>query len=71
MRCYAWAFLSNHAHFLFRTGNIPISTGMRRKWGFPLKLIAAKLEMIGSGVGYAVERGARIVKDNDYFLYNS
>ena len=28
--CYAWAFLSNHAHFLFRTGNIPLSTLMRR-----------------------------------------
>ena len=21
--CYAWAFLSNHAHFLFRTGDKP------------------------------------------------
>jgi REP element-mobilizing transposase RayT len=28
--CYAWAFLSNHAHFLFRTGSIPISSVMRR-----------------------------------------
>jgi len=28
--CYAWAFLSNHAHFLFRTGDIPLSTLMRR-----------------------------------------
>ena len=28
--CYAWAFLSNHAHFLFRTGEIPLSNFMRR-----------------------------------------
>ena len=28
--CYAWAFLPNHAHFLFRTGRIPLSTLMRR-----------------------------------------
>jgi REP element-mobilizing transposase RayT len=28
--CYAWAFLPNHAHFLFRTGTIPLSSLMRR-----------------------------------------
>ncbi|MFO7738373.1 MAG: transposase, partial [Desulfatiglandaceae bacterium] len=28
--CYAWAFMPNHAHFLFRTGKVPISTIMRR-----------------------------------------
>lgn len=28
--CYAWAFLSNHAHFLFRTGNESISNLMRK-----------------------------------------
>ena len=28
--CYAWAFLSNHAHFLFRTGREPLSGLMRR-----------------------------------------
>lgn len=28
--CYAWAFLPNHAHFLFRTGDIPLATLMRR-----------------------------------------
>jgi putative transposase len=28
--CYAWALLSNHAHFLFRTGDTPLSTLMRR-----------------------------------------
>ena len=28
--CYAWAFMSNHAHFLFRTGMSPLSRFMRR-----------------------------------------
>ncbi len=28
--CYAWAFISNHAHFLFRTGKEPLSILMRR-----------------------------------------
>ena len=28
--CYAWAFMPNHAHFLFRSGSSGISTLMRR-----------------------------------------
>lgn len=28
--CYAWALMPNHAHFLFRTGDIPLSSLMRR-----------------------------------------
>jgi putative transposase len=28
--CFAWAFLTNHAHFLLRTGAAPIATVMRR-----------------------------------------
>jgi putative transposase len=28
--CYAWALMPNHAHFLFRTGNVPLATVMRR-----------------------------------------
>lgn len=28
--CYGWAFLSNHAHFLFRTGDIALSNLMRK-----------------------------------------
>jgi REP element-mobilizing transposase RayT len=28
--CYAWSLLNNHAHFLSRTGQIPISCLMRR-----------------------------------------
>jgi len=28
--CYAWALLPNHAHFLLRTGQVPLPTLMRR-----------------------------------------
>jgi putative transposase len=28
--CYAWVFMPNHAHFLFRTGLAPLSTIMRK-----------------------------------------
>ena len=28
--CYAWGFIPNHAHFLFRTGVVPLATVMRR-----------------------------------------
>jgi REP element-mobilizing transposase RayT len=28
--CYAWALLTNHAHFLFKTGQVPLATVMRR-----------------------------------------
>ena len=28
--CYAWALLPNHAHFLLRTGVVPLATVMRR-----------------------------------------
>jgi putative transposase len=28
--CYAWALLPNHAHFLLRTGLVPLATVMRR-----------------------------------------
>jgi REP element-mobilizing transposase RayT len=28
--CYGWAFLPNHAHFLFKTGHLPLSQFMRR-----------------------------------------
>ena len=27
--CYAWALMPNHAHFLFRTGDVGLSTLMR------------------------------------------
>jgi REP element-mobilizing transposase RayT len=28
--CFAWALIPNHAHFLFRTGDVPLATLMRR-----------------------------------------
>jgi len=28
--CYAWVFIPNHAHFLFRTGIVPLASIMRR-----------------------------------------
>lgn len=28
--CYAWVFIPNHAHFLFRTGNVRLCTLMKR-----------------------------------------
>ena len=28
--CYAWALIPNHFHLLLRTGNVSISTAMRR-----------------------------------------
>ncbi|HUN53869.1 MAG TPA: transposase [Smithella sp.] len=28
--CFAWAMIPNHAHFLFRTGNVPVVTLMSR-----------------------------------------
>jgi len=28
--CYAWSFMSNHAHFLLRTSDVSLSTLMRR-----------------------------------------
>jgi len=28
--CYAWTLIPNHAHFLFRTGVVPLATVMRR-----------------------------------------
>ena len=28
--CYAWAFIPNHAHFLLRSGVVPLATFMRR-----------------------------------------
>jgi len=28
--CYAWVLIANHAHFLFRSGGVPLATLMRR-----------------------------------------
>jgi REP element-mobilizing transposase RayT len=32
--CYAWAFMSNHAHFLFRTDQYPLSKLMRHLFNY-------------------------------------
>ena len=29
MSCYGWALMSNHAHFLFRTGDVDLTTVTR------------------------------------------
>jgi putative transposase len=29
-RCFAWALMSNHFHLLFKTGNVPVASIMRR-----------------------------------------
>ncbi|TFG62907.1 MAG: transposase, partial [Nitrospirales bacterium] len=29
--CFAWALMPNHFHLLLRTGNVPISSVMRRR----------------------------------------
>ena len=45
--CYAWAFMSNHAHFLFRSGGAGISTLMRRLLtGYELKSLGYDLDKI-------------------------
>ncbi len=53
--CYAWALLPNHAHFLFRTGDVELSTLMRRlltgyavsfNRKYELKLLGYNLEKV-------------------------
>jgi len=56
--CYAWAFLSNHAHFLFRSGEAGASQGR-------------KPELIGGGLirslgGWKVGKKARIEQAGSY-----
>ena len=42
--CYAWAFLSNHAHFLFRSGDTGLATLMRRLLtGYAVKFSRVKI----------------------------
>ena len=41
--CYAWVFLENHAHFLVRTGRVPLSTLMRKLLtGYAVRFKSAK-----------------------------
>ena len=84
--CYAWAFLSNHAHFLFRSGGQvereELYSKSRQKvrsearsvfcyWavrelGVEGTYMAKRLKMSQPGVAYAIARGERIVKDNNF-----
>ena len=71
--CYAWVFLSNHAYFLFRTGVAPLSSLMFCIWavrelGLSLRELARRLELSAPAVGYSVERGEFIARDNGYHL---
>ena len=50
INCYAWAFLSNHAHFLFRTGTVPLSGLMRRLLASILNRTHSKQRGTGKGV---------------------
>ena len=44
--CYAWVFMQNHAHFLFRTGLVPLATVMRKLLtGYAVSLFAATSAM--------------------------
>ena len=75
--CYAWAVMSNYAHFLFRTGDVPLSMLMQaladvrglfccwavEKLGYKLIDLAKRFGMTGPGVGYAVRRGRKIAQD--------
>ena len=71
--CYAWVFVPNHAHFLFRTGLVPLATVMRRLLtgyavGFNRRELAGPLGMSAPGVGFAVERGEAIAHRNGHKL---
>jgi putative transposase len=60
--CYAWVFVHNRAHLIFRTGLVPLATVMRRLLkgyavGFNRRELVGRLEMSAPGVGFAVERG--------------
>ncbi len=73
--CYAWAFMSNHVHFLFRSGSAGISTLMRRLLTGHAIYFNRKyrrhgqLGMSQPGVGYAVSRGEKIAKKHKYQLH--
>ena len=41
--CYEWVFIVNHAHFLFRTERVPLSTLMRKLLtGYAVRFKSAK-----------------------------
>jgi len=67
--CYAWVFMDNHAHFLFRTGISPLASVMRRlltgygavsELGMSLRELARLLKLSPPAVGFSVEGGRRL-----------
>ena len=51
--CYAWALMSNHAHFLFRGGKAGISTLMCRLLTGYVQKVAEKFRL-KSGICFAI-----------------
>jgi hypothetical protein len=41
--CYAWVLIANHAHFLFRTGKVPLATLVRLFQGWDTLLKGGRL----------------------------
>ena len=79
--CYAWVLQPNHAHFLFHTGTVPLARLMGkgkgpqrsllwavREAGIPLRTMARRLGISSPAVGYVVERGEAIARENHYEL---
>jgi REP element-mobilizing transposase RayT len=95
--CYAWVLIPNHAHFLFKGGQVPLATVMRRlhalsfilssgkqqrkvkargllcfwavrELGISLTDLAKLLKLSVPGVGYSVERGESVARENGYQL---
>jgi len=62
--CYAWALMTNYAHFLFRSG----PGGLAHELKISLSDLARKLGMTAAGVGYAVRRGEAISIEGNYQL---
>jgi hypothetical protein len=62
--CYAWALMTNHAHFLFRSGQ----GGLAHELKISLSDLTRKLGMTAAGVGYAVLRGEAISIEGNYQL---
>lgn len=65
--CYGWALLSNHAHFLFRTGTVPLSNLMRSELvgGGLIRSLGGWEEVKRSGREHGM-RDERILGESDF-----
>ncbi len=63
-QCYAWSFLSNHAHFLLKSGPGGIAALMHRL----LTGYAVSFNITPAAVSYAVQRGEKMAKERGYQL---